>query len=181
MQVFERIIELILSGGFVGVPLAVLTFVMWIALSYRYFLLKSIQTTDFVSELESLDRRDLRNQADVVLSEWKSRLSEKNTLVSVIVVIAPLLGLLGTVDGMIETFESLGDMNLFSQSGGIAGGISSALISTQMGLCVAIPGLIAMRLLFGKQKTISAQLEIKRDTFLQRQSLGGLSLPKEEA
>ena len=112
MQIFEKIIELVMSGGFVGIPLVLLTFVLWIALSYRYFLLKSVDASDFKSELESLGKEDLRTQANVILGEWCSRLSEKNTLVSVIVVIAPLLGLLGTVDGMIETFDSLGDMNL---------------------------------------------------------------------
>jgi len=61
--------------------------------------------------------------------------------------IAPLLGLLGTVNGMIETFASLTAMQLFAQSGGVAGGISEALITTQMGLFVAIPGLIVGRLL----------------------------------
>ena len=61
--------------------------------------------------------------------------------------VAPLAGLLGTVAGMIETFDSLGSMSLFSQSGGVAGGISQALISTQMGLAVAIPGLLAGRIL----------------------------------
>ncbi|MDZ7829411.1 MAG: MotA/TolQ/ExbB proton channel family protein [Halofilum sp. (in: g-proteobacteria)] len=46
---------------------------------------------------------------------------------------------------MIETFESLGDMSLFSQSGGIAGGISQALFTTQLGLAVAIPGMAGQR------------------------------------
>ena len=48
---------------------------------------------------------------------------------------------------MIETFSALGDMALFTQSGGIAGGISQALLTTQMGLVVAIPGLLVGRIL----------------------------------
>jgi biopolymer transport protein ExbB len=76
-----------------------------------------------------------------------------------IVTVAPLVGLLGTVAGMIETFDSLGDMTLFSQTGGIAGGISQALFSTQMGLCVAIPGVIIGRLLDRRQRQFEEELD----------------------
>ncbi|MCB9694166.1 MAG: MotA/TolQ/ExbB proton channel family protein [Alphaproteobacteria bacterium] len=68
-------------------------------------------------------------------------------LVRSITAVAPLVGLLGTVSGMIETFDSLATMSMFRGSGGIAGGISAALVSTQMGLAVAIPGLVFGRLL----------------------------------
>ena len=67
------------------------------------------------------------------------------TLARSVVIVAPLAGLLGTVSGMIETFDALADMTLFSQSGGIAGGISQALITTMAGLTVGIPALIAYR------------------------------------
>ena len=77
--------------------------------------------------------------------------------------ISPLLGLLGTVIGMIETFDSLGDMSLFSQSGGIAGGISQALITTQMGLAVAIPGLVVNGALKRRQKNIEIELAQLKD------------------
>lgn len=69
------------------------------------------------------------------------------TLTRSCVIVAPLLGLLGTVTGMIETFVSLKDMSLHAASGGVSGGISQALLTTQMGLVVAIPGLIADRML----------------------------------
>ncbi|MCZ7581975.1 MAG: MotA/TolQ/ExbB proton channel family protein [Deltaproteobacteria bacterium] len=80
-----------------------------------------------------------------------------------IVAAAPLAGLLGTVSGMIETFQSLGDMSLFSQSGGIAGGISQALITTQMGLAVAVPGMIAGRLLDRRQRFMEFELAQVKD------------------
>jgi biopolymer transport protein ExbB len=86
-------------------------------------------------------------------------LSRYKGLVNLVVVVAPLLGLLGTVSGMIETFDSLAEMSLFSQSGGIAGGISQALITTQMGLAVAIPGLIAGKLLERRQTALIIEME----------------------
>ena len=52
-----------------------------------------------------------------------------------------------TVTGMIETFRGLGQSTLFSQSGGVAGGIAEALLTTQMGLIVAAPAILASRYL----------------------------------
>ncbi|MDX1556646.1 MAG: MotA/TolQ/ExbB proton channel family protein, partial [Xanthomonadales bacterium] len=86
-----------------------------------------------------------------------------NILITTIVLAAPLLGLLGTVIGMIETFDSLGDMSLFSQSGGIAGGISQALFTTQMGLAVAIPGLIVNGILNRKAQEMQLELAQMKD------------------
>ena len=67
---------------------------------------------------------------------------------------------------MITTFDSLGDMTLFSQTGGVAGGISQALITTQMGLCVAIPGVIAGRILDRREAAICTEMEEFKKTLL---------------
>ncbi len=63
-------------------------------------------------------------------------------MVKTIVMLAPLIGLLGTVDGMIETFDALQNSSMFSQGSSIAGGISKALFTTELGLIVAVPGMI---------------------------------------
>ena len=75
-----------------------------------------------------------------------------------IVMISPLLGLLGTVQGMIEVFTQVmmkgaGDAQL------LAGGISTALITTATGLSVAIPALIMHRYFERKIDGIVVQLE----------------------
>ena len=82
------------------------------------------------------------------------------TALGTLATISPLIGLFGTVIGMIETFESLGEMSLFTQSGGIAGGIAQALITTQLGLLIAIPGLLFDRFLKRRE-------EILQDDILQ--------------
>lgn len=72
---------------------------------------------------------------------------------------APLLGLLGTVTGMLTTFSALA-----SGSGGdktmgmVAGGISEALITTETGLVIALPGLFFQYLLVRKQESYKAFL-----------------------
>lgn len=62
------------------------------------------------------------------------------SIIGTLAAIAPLLGLLGTVSGMITTFDVI---SLFGTGNAraMAGGISEALITTQSGLLVAIPGL----------------------------------------
>lgn len=64
--------------------------------------------------------------------------------ISTMVAAGPLLGLLGTVSGMIRTFESLAEQAGKKTVEGLAGGISEALISTEAGLGVAIPAVLAL-------------------------------------
>jgi biopolymer transport protein ExbB/TolQ len=71
--------------------------------------------------LRESGRKDLRPYLDDAFSVEEREVRKFSRLIVTLVTAAPLLGLLGTVIGMIETFESLGDMSLFSQSGGIAG------------------------------------------------------------
>ncbi|PHR28553.1 MAG: flagellar motor protein MotA [Desulfotalea sp.] len=68
------------------------------------------------------------------------RLNDHLATIGVMVAIAPLFGLLGTVTGMIETFDVLAIFGT-GNSKAMAGGISEALITTQTGLLMAVPGL----------------------------------------
>ncbi len=72
--------------------------------------------------------------------------------------IAPLLGLLGTVGGMIVTFEVI-DVQGLGNVSSLAGGISQALITTFAGLCVAIPALVANRYVLGRIDGMLLDLE----------------------
>ena len=177
-SLFER-------GGYVMVPLAVLAVLLWYGLGYRLVTLRrgigwparklvehylrgetrrrprGIVDTAAARAAELARRRPphLRDHLDDQLGDLRDDLGRFSMLVKSVVVVAPLTGLLGTVSGMIETFEALGDMSLFSQSGGIAGGISEALITTQMGLAVAIPGLVVGRLLLRRQRLLEMEVD----------------------
>ena len=74
---------------------------------------------------------------EAIMAETPS-LTKNITLLQVISVVAPLVGLLGTVIGMILTFQAI---TLFGTGDPktMAGGISTALMTTVLGLCVAIP------------------------------------------
>jgi len=74
-------------------------------------------------------------------------------MIKLLAAVAPLLGLLGTVTGMIETFQSIslfgtGDPKL------MANGISQALVTTMLGLCIAIPLLFLHSLLASRSKAL---------------------------
>jgi biopolymer transport protein ExbB/TolQ len=85
-------------------------------------------------------------------------LGRGRVLVTSIAVTAPLLGLLGTVSGMIDTFDALGSDMMSAQTGGIAAGIAEALLATEMGLCVAIPGMLLGRLLDRREAQLRQEL-----------------------
>jgi biopolymer transport protein ExbB len=83
-----------------------------------------------------------------------------------IAAISPLLGLLGTVIGMVKVFAAItthgvGDPTV------LAGGISEALITTAAGLTVAIPSLIGYRYLSGKVDALAVQMEKEAITMVE--------------
>jgi biopolymer transport protein ExbB len=175
-------------GGFVMPPLVASTVVLWYALGYRIATLRrgargpiralvarcrhgaTLRPRGLVAaaiargvQLETQSRQNLRSRLDESLADLEDDAARFATLTKAIVAVAPLLGLLGTVAGMTETFDSLGDMALFAQSGGIAGGISQALLTTQMGLSVAVPGLVVGRLLRRRQERLLDEIEQVKD------------------
>ena len=104
---------------------------------------------------KNLDTVSLR--LDEQLGEESSLLYRGLATVAVLAAVAPLLGLLGTVTGMIETFQSItlfgtGDPKLMS------GGISQALVTTQLGLSVAIPLVLFHSLLVGRANRLVEKL-----------------------
>lgn len=110
----------------------------------------------------TLSHKHERDQLEDVISETLLHETEKlNRFSSTILVIAsvsPLLGLLGTVTGMISTFDIItefgtGDPKLLS------GGISIALVTTQLGLIVAIPAVLLGTMLNSWAENIKRELE----------------------
>lgn len=92
------------------------------------------------------------------LMEHKYSIERFMGIVATSAAIAPLLGLLGTVSGMISMFKM---MTIFGSGDAstVSGGISEALITTELGLIVAIPSLIVSALLTRKTKSYNHMLE----------------------
>jgi biopolymer transport protein ExbB len=83
-----------------------------------------------------------------------------------IAAISPLMGLLGTVIGMIKVFAAITASGV-GNPGVLAGGISEALITTAAGLCVAIPALIGYRYLRARVDALVVQMEKETIKFLE--------------
>ena len=86
------------------------------------------------------------------LNNERHKVEKYLDVISIVTAVAPLLGLLGTVSGMINTFKML---TVFGSGdpAAISGGISEALVTTELGLIVAIPSLVINALLSRKVKS----------------------------
>jgi biopolymer transport protein ExbB len=113
-----------------------------------------------LSALRNIDRD--RDHIEDIVSESilheSGQLNRFGSLIIVIATVAPLLGLLGTVTGMISTFDIItefgtGDPKLLSS------GISIALVTTEVGLAVAIPALLFGNILSGWAERIKDDME----------------------
>ena len=93
------------------------------------------------------------------------KLQRGMSILALLAAVAPLLGLLGTVTGIIETFQSI---TLFSTGDprAMSDGISQALVTTVMGLVVAIPLLLLHSFISGKSNSIVQVLDEKSKSFV---------------
>jgi biopolymer transport protein ExbB/TolQ len=95
-------------------------------------------------------------------------------VLEIIVGIAPLLGLVGTIYGLILLFHSQGmDLTVQASNNGFARGISTALNATLLGLLVAIPALIGWSYFNRKVETLSVEIEGLCDEFLRKSYRNG--------
>lgn len=116
------------------------------------------------------DHSSWPRQENVESAQTKARhevvgLERGLVVLEVVVGVAPLLGLVGTLHGLITLFAELGKSGL-ADNASLAKGISIALNTTLMGLMVAIPALIAWSYYVKKVETISVEMESFCDRFL---------------
>jgi biopolymer transport protein ExbB len=169
----------ILMFGFIAVIIAIVKSIQLVRLPKLYVALaerlqrvwqETHSTTASVDNVNAIQQKyinivkkyPLGQQRDDAL--FGALLNQKQTLenwlgvIAITAAIAPLLGLLGTVSGMIETFKL---MTIFGAGdpSAVSGGISEALVTTELGLVVAIPSLLLHALLSRKVKSYYGQLE----------------------
>ena len=115
-----------------------------------------------ILEIAFLAQGQSREKVKTLMEESGRReaaeLERYSGVVGVVAAVSPLLGLLGTVLGMILTFEVIQDQGLGVVSS-LAGGISQALITTFAGLSVGIPALIGHRFLLARVDEMVLGLE----------------------
>ncbi len=172
------LVERIQQGGIVGYVIIVLgllgvvvalerLFSLWRASRGIHAQLKS-STADGDNALgrilsvydnnRSVDNETLERKLDEAILREAPILERWQGWIKVLAAVAPLLGLLGTVVGMIRTFQAItlfgtGDPKL------MAGGISQALVTTVLGLCVAIPLVLLHSLVASRSRSLVEILE----------------------
>lgn len=107
-------------------------------------------------QTQNAEQRD--ENLHVALLEQRGKLERWLGAIALTASVSPLLGLLGTVSGMITTFKL---MTLFGSGDPrtVSAGISEALITTELGLVVAIPAVLAHALMSRRVKSYFSQLE----------------------
>tara|TARA_B100000287_G_C20656060_1_gene788565 strand:+ start:231 stop:830 length:600 start_codon:yes stop_codon:yes gene_type:complete len=116
---------------------------------------------------KDLQRENLESKIEEKAMEVKYTLERNLTMLGTIATISPLLGLLGTVVGMINAFTGLTEIS-GANPDMLASGISQALITTAFGLFIAVPGLVLHKyfeqkinyLLINLQKEVSSFIDI---------------------
>jgi biopolymer transport protein ExbB len=110
------------------------------------------------SENPNLDPESLELKLHEAVLKERPAIESGLNLLKIIAMVAPLMGLLGTVTGMILTFQMI---TLFGAGDpkAMAGGISQALVTTVLGLCVAIPTVLLHTLVNGRAQRILHVLE----------------------
>ncbi len=126
----------------------------------------------FVSRRAAGDRRVNAALLASLVERERERLAAGLDYIYVLATVAPLLGLLGTVGGMIGTFDAIAVFGT-GNARAMAGGISRALITTQSGLFVSLPGLFMASLLQRRLGRVAARLEEFRTAMVRKMAAAG--------
>ncbi len=200
MGFFEQFVTFMNAGGAVMWVLFLLNLMLWYGLGYRYLILQrgmkgsvrrvidkhfekgatkkmkgliDYATVDAIEAYNEAKAKGLRyrNHIEDALFPYRVAIGQYGIMVKTIVILAPLVGLLGTVMGMIETFEALQNSAMFGQGSSISGGISKALFTTELGLVVAVPGLILGKVLDKKEDKFELEFELITDVLCTKDEL----------
>jgi len=136
------------KGGPVLYVIALTAFIMWVLILDKLYYLKLNHKKQFKSVLNLWSQREDHTTwnshaiREKLISETQEKINSNIPLIKTLIALCPLLGLLGTVTGMIEVFTAL------SITGGgdaksMASGVSKATIPTMAGMVAALSGVFA--------------------------------------
>jgi biopolymer transport protein ExbB len=161
ITVFEHYLK---TGGITMYPLILCCLWMWFEIFYHLPLWQKKPG----HEIEQIKKRflylktgSIRHDKALLLFLWEQGEKHSLSTIKVLVGLAPFLGLFGTVTGMIKTFQSVARFGLANPQA-LAGGISEAMVTTQFGLFIAVPGILAV--VFLKRGALRRQAGIQRKT-----------------
>jgi biopolymer transport protein ExbB len=101
----------------------------------------------------------IENALEISIHEAQQSIQRRTAFLSTIANVATLLGLFGTIAGLISSFEAVGQADPQQKSALLAAGISTAMNATMMGLGVAIPCMVAFSFLMSQSNRVTADVE----------------------
>lgn len=125
----------------------------------HFFLSQQAGKNETAVYLSPADLEIVENHVLTMISSQTKKLEKNLFILSTVVTLAPFLGLLGTVWGILITFSELHGGAAAGSNAAVLGGLSMALTTTVMGLMIAIPALIAYNYLKNALKTYSSDME----------------------
>ena len=115
----------------------------------------------------SKPKAEMLRQVEVAGQKEAAKIVHRLGVLGTIAAVCPLLGLLGTVFGMISTFEVIQTEGV-GNANALAGGIAEALLTTAAGLSIAIPSLVFYRSFLYQAKQLVAELEQITSTIVEQ-------------
>jgi biopolymer transport protein ExbB len=135
----KPLVELVQRGGPVMIAILCLSVVLY-AQCFKLLLSVWRSSRAFDRSVPAADRQSPRRRQ--ALDELHESFRQRRMALGAMIAAAPLLGLLGTVSGMVLTFENLSGKAANKTMEALARGISEVLVATESGLVVAIPALL---------------------------------------
>ena len=185
MDIIINAYEYLRPGGIIMIPLIFTSILMWALIidrvrDFRWMDKNDIDLQEAVQLLKGkpvpysstglrtgvvidfLNKRTKNKKLDqgilkLCIIKKRSHIRQFLTVITILAAVAPLFGLLGTVTGMMTTFDVISVFGT-GNAKAMAGGISEALITTQSGLLVAIPGLFMSGFLLRKAVSMENRL-----------------------
>jgi len=163
-EAFDAIRAFMERGGDVLFGLLAVTFIMWVliveriwffSLEYKKQKNRVIDAWEARVERKSWYAHKIRA---AMVSEIHNNLFQGVNLIKTLVAICPLIGLLGTVTGMIEVFDVMGSQGS-SNARAMAAGVSKATIPTMAGMVAALSGIFLSTYIERRAKRESERLE----------------------
>lgn len=189
---WDHTLEIMVGGGVLMIPLALLAALIYFAiisiiseLSQRQFhrvdpdvwghwVDKPVEAKGELGEviqfleINAGSIETLRGAMEVVRRDYLPGINSRLRYAMILVTAAPLMGLLGTVMGMLKTFDGISLSAGASTADLVAGGIAEALITTETGLVIAIPGYILIAHAKGMRDNLDLALVRIENAFIRR-------------
>ena len=180
----QKIFEIWLSGGWVMIPLFLLSFLLYtqafrLVLSikdnklpsneefaWREWVLTPEKAKGKIKEIICFTQENtrsieyVRKQFDEIRITQLATIQQQLKFVKCLVAAAPLIGLLGTVLGMLQTFFGIATSGGVETAAVVASGISEALVTTETGLTIALPALFMV--MFIQRQTHQEEAKLAR-------------------